>query len=179
MFYAHWKNGSASTAYSISVQVRWTLFFVINIWCHRRLHSTLHAKYLLAKCTLIGDYQITRTINCIMNNEQSIIKSPFFSIILWCNLRGPVTIVTSFSWPCKNSCPHHVYHSAMQLQPATDRAWQVPLGYFFAEYHTDLNKLYRNMILAEIDKQGYHVPLLSMSEITYGMCWNAKYDYSS
>ena len=30
-----------------------------------------------------------------------------------------------------NFCPHSVYHSGMQLQPATDRTWQVSLGYFF------------------------------------------------
>ena len=41
----------------------------------------------------------------------------------------------------KNSCPHSVYHSAMQLQPATDRTWQVPLGYFFVEYYTGWSRL--------------------------------------
>ena len=44
------------------------------------------------------------------------------------------------------------YHSAMLLQPATDRAWQVPLGCFFVEYHTGWNRLYsapyHNLILA-------------------------------
>jgi len=29
----------------------------------------------------------------------------------------------------------------MQLQSATDTTWEVPLGYFFAEYHTGWNRL--------------------------------------
>ena len=104
----------SSTAYTNFVEVCWnagTLFFVINAWHHRRLHSsgTLHANDQLAKNTFIGDCQITHTISCIIPNEWSAIKSHFFSIIFWHNLRGPVT--SNKFQLLKNSSPHSVYHS--------------------------------------------------------------------
>ena len=64
------------------------------------------------------------------------------------------SLVTSFSWP--RTLVPRVYHSAMQLQPATDKTSEVPLGYFFAEYHTGWNRLYENMILTEIDCSTAH-----------------------
>ena len=97
----------SSTAYTNFVEVcrnAGTLFFVINAWHHRRLHSsgTLHANDQLAKNTFIGDCQITHTISCIITNEWSAIKSHFFSIVFWFNPRG---LVTSNKFQlAKNSC---------------------------------------------------------------------------
>ena len=62
-----------------------------------------------------------------------------FFFIFWCNLRGPV-ISNKFQL-AKNSCSHSVYHSAIQLQPATDGTW--------GKFHLATSLL--NIILAETD----------------------------
>ena len=100
----------------------------------------------------------------------------------------------------KNSCPHSVtiqpslmpslfftcvrkiswaqnYHSAMLIQPATDRTWQVPLGYFFAEYHTGWNRLYsatyHNLILAVLLSDFLLTTLTEPSWLYSCIGWNS------
>ena len=96
---------------------------------------------------VLSDHTLLHAISCIIKNEQSIIKSPSSQFLSGVTYKVQ-SLVTSFSWPGTL-----VYHSAMQLQPATDRTWQVHLATFLCGI---LYRLYRNMILAEINCSTAH-----------------------
>ena len=110
------------------------------------------------------------TISCIINSEQSSnhLSSQSFSGITY----KVQSLATSFSWPI--TLVPRVYHSTMQLQPAIDTTWEVLLGYFFAEYHTGWNRLYKNMILAEIDCSTVHSISLYLGVTLYRLKFFVK-----